>query len=369
MYRSFEVKNFRCFHRLSLMNLERVNLIAGVNNIGKTALLEALFLHCGAYNPALALKVNTFRGIETVKIELGRWAEAPWDSLFFNFDVSQNIELRGKNTLTGDRVLQLRVLHKPDELAGLARFIPHASNDTQGVLGSDETQESPSSSEVAKVLELWYQEGEQVESYYLILDQRGVRIEPIPPAPPFPAFFQSARTRIPLKEEAERFGKLEIRGEQGAVLQVLRLIEPRLERLAVVVIAGEPILHGDVGTGRLMPLPVMGEGMTRLASLVMHIGNAPNGVVLVDEIENGLHHTVLTKVWHAIAQVARRFNAQIFATTHSMECIVAAHRAFSESERYDFRLHRLEHVDGAIRAVTYDQETLEAAIEAGLEVR
>ena len=45
MYRSFRIKNFRCFKDLSIDNLERVNLIAGANNVGKTALLEAIFLH------------------------------------------------------------------------------------------------------------------------------------------------------------------------------------------------------------------------------------------------------------------------------------------------------------------------------------
>jgi AAA15 family ATPase/GTPase len=55
MYQSFAVHNFRCFSTLAMADLERVNLIAGVNNVGKTALLEALFLHCGGYNPALAI--------------------------------------------------------------------------------------------------------------------------------------------------------------------------------------------------------------------------------------------------------------------------------------------------------------------------
>lgn len=109
--------------------------------------------------------------------------------------------------------------------------------------------------------------------------------------------------------------------------------------------------------------------MVRLATLVLHIGNAPDGVVLVDEIENGLHHSILPKVWRAIGEVAREFNTQVFATTHSRECIVAAHRAFTESEVYDFRLHRLERLKETIRAVTYDREALEAAIETGLEVR
>jgi hypothetical protein len=360
MYQSFKVSNFRCFRELTLPDLERVNLVAGVNNVGKTALLEAMFLHCGAYNPTLALRLNAFRGIEAVKIKFGQWVEPPWDSLFHQFDISKSIELVGENTVTGRRSLRLDVVFEPLESSRITRFSGPAPDVSEGIL---------SASEIAKVLKLEYKEGERRGSSYMILDREGLRAEPIPPAPPFPTFFQGARMRVPFLDEAERFGSLEIRGQQDVLLRVLQLIEPRLSRLAMVVVAGEPMLHGDIGIGRLVPLPVMGEGMVRLASLVLHIGNAPNGVVLVDEIENGLHHSILPKVWRAIGEVARQFNTQVFATTHSLECIVAAHRAFSESERYDFRLHRLERVNETIRAVTYDQETLEAAIETGLEVR
>lgn len=360
MYKSFEVRNFRCFRELTIAELERVNLIAGVNNVGKTALLEAMFLHCGAYNPSLALRLNAFRGIEAVKIKLGQWIEPPWDSLFHQFDISRSIVLAGENTVTGRRSLRLNVVREPSELSRITRFSNSGPEVSEGIL---------SSSEIAKVLKLEYEEEEWHGSSYMILDRKGIRAEPIPPAPPFPAFFQVARMRVPFPDEAERFGNLEIRGQQDVLLQVLRLIEPRLSRLAMVVVAGEPMLHGNIGIGRLVPLPVMGEGMVRLASLVLHIGNAPNGVVLVDEIENGLHHSILPKAWRAIGEVAREFNTQVFATTHSLECIVAAHKAFAESELYDFRLHRLERINDTIRAVTYDREALEASIETGLEVR
>lgn len=86
MYKWFRVSNFRCFRELTVADLERVNLIAGVNNVGKTALLEALFLHCGAYNPELVRKLSLFRGIGALKFELGRWGEMPWDSLLWGAD-------------------------------------------------------------------------------------------------------------------------------------------------------------------------------------------------------------------------------------------------------------------------------------------
>ncbi len=360
MYQSFKVSNFRCFRELTIADLERVNLIAGVNNVGKTALLEALFLHCGAYNPDLTLRLNAFRGIDVMKVEFLPWAESPWDSLFSEFDTSQRVELVGENKATGRRLLRLKVIRQPEELAKIRQFIEHAP---------DTPEDVPLSLEVAPVLELEYEEKGYRGKYHMIFEKKGPRTSPIPKPPPFPAFFQAARVRTPLAVDAERFGKLEIIGQQDALLKALQIIEPRLRRLAVVVSSGVPILHGDIGLGRLAPLPVMGEGMVRLASLVLHIGNASNGVVLVDEIENGLHHSILTNVWRAIGEVAREFNTQVFATTHSRECIVEAHEAFAKSECYDFRLHRLERIRGTIHAVTYDREALAAAIEAGLEVR
>ncbi len=361
MYKSFEVKNFGCLRKLTIPSLERINLIAGVNNVGKTSLLEAMFLHCGAWIPALVFKIRAFRGVEAMKAQLGQWREElPWDFLFTKFDSSENIELVGKDTITGRRSLQLRAVRDRSELKKIPQAIQYSPENSKGVLIS---------SGIAEVLKLEYKQKGECGNYYLILDESGMRTVPIPPVSALPTFFLPARMHIPVSEEAERFGKLEKEGKQDMILQILKLIEPRLERITAVAAAGESMLHGDVGNGRLIPLPFMGGGMVRLASLVMAIGNAPDGVVLIDEIENGFYHSAMTKIWEAIGETARQFNTQVFATTHSWECIVAAQEAFTESKPYDFRLHRLERKDGDIRAVTYDQEALTAAIETGLEVR
>ncbi len=89
MMHSFHAKNFRGFRDLKIENLKRVNLIAGMNNVGKTALLEAVFLHLGPDNPELGLRINAMRGLEEFKIDL----EETWGNLFYNFDTKTIIEL------------------------------------------------------------------------------------------------------------------------------------------------------------------------------------------------------------------------------------------------------------------------------------
>jgi hypothetical protein len=362
MYLSFKVSNFRCFQELIIEKLAPVNLIAGMNNVGKTALLEALFLHCGAYNPELVLRISTFRGIEpSFKIESGRTAETPWDSLFTGFDPAKEIELTGKSKTAGYRTLRLRILREPLENPGVSLFI----HSNQG-----KPAEPLLSTDTDLVLELEYNEAQRKGKHYLVVGPKGIQVQPFPPPPPpIPAVFLAARGRISPAEDAERFGRLEITGKQDVLLKVLKTVEPRLRRLSVVVAGGVPMIYGDLGHGRLIPLPVMGEGMVRLASLVLAIANTGKGVVLVDEIENGLHHSVLYKVWRVIGEAARTFNTQIFATTHSLECIRAAHRAFRDSGHYDFCLYRLETLGKSTRVIAYDQETLEAAMETDLEVQ
>jgi AAA15 family ATPase/GTPase len=119
----------------------------------------------------------------------------------------------------------------------------------------------------------------------------------------------------------------------------------------------------------MVPLSLMGEGMERYLSFVLAMLQAENGTVLIDEIENGFHHTILDKVWSNLAKLARKYNVQLIATTHSHECIKAAHESFKQDKEYDFILHRLDRAGERIEDVTYDKETLEAAFKSDMEIR
>ena len=150
------------------------------------------------------------------------------------------------------------------------------------------------------------------------------------------------------------------------LLDALQPLEPRL----IDMTFSADIIHCDIGANTSIPLPAMGEGMNRVASLVLAIGSASGGVICIDEIENGLHYSIMTDVWRAIAKAARAFDVQIFATTHSLECIRAAHEAFSQDEIYDFRYHRLDRKKtGKIEAVTFNRDMLQTAANANFEVR
>ena len=366
MYRSFNMRNFRGFENLTLGPLERINLIAGKNNVGKTSLLEAMWIHHAPSNPDVGLRVDSFRGVDI------RDPEDFLSNLFFNFDRELVVELSAEGNWGSDsRSLEMYLQTRATVEVPLSEF----EEDQLSTQQRSSAAIRESSSEI--VMDYVDETGKKVSSsgwlverqirpgvFATVVEKRQQRSQERPQA-----IFLAARRPLSGSEDAERYSKLEINGQHDGVISILREIDPRVSRMAVVSLKGVPTIFADIGVGRLLPLPLMGDGMVRISSLALAIANAPNGAVMVDEIENGLHHTVMQKVWRAIAAFARVYDVQIFATTHSDECIRSAHKAFEADENYDFRLHRLDRVNGTIRSVNYDQEMLSTALEAGLEVR
>ena len=359
MLRSFTLKNFRCFQYLTLEPLERVNLIAGKNNVGKTSLLEAIFIFINPTNPESLFQVNRLRGLTIIsRIE----DIEEMKGFFFDQDVDKIIELSSIEGNNLQRSLKIRFL-EPGE-SPLSIFDPLFDNE---LFQANESLTTEDRSYDTIVLD--YQDPTSKTGTSRTTVRADGRLLRSSRRQKFPlGIYLTTSTRSP-REDSERFSNLERVGRQDEVLKTLRLLEPRLQRLTLLVVDREPIIHGDIGMNELVPLPLMGEGIGRLLSIILAIANAKGGTILIDEIENGLHYSVLTDVWKAIADAARRVDVQIFATTHSQECIRAAHEAFENTEQYDFRYHRLEQVKDEIRAVTYDQETLATSDEMNLEMR
>jgi len=362
VYKHFAIKNFRCFEDLTVEPLERINLIAGKNNVGKTALLEALWLHHGYHNPELGLRLRVFRGLDRFRRD-----EFLWD-LFSGLNPEKIIELSSRDQANQTRSLHITIREHPTSRVSLRKEHPAEGIRRESLSADMIEQETTTPIESEVLLDYTDSSGKNLQAHAYV-EPDGVRFERPSGVKEPSAIFLPAQQRSKLETLAERFGNLAVDKKETRIVQILRIIEPRLEDLTVQHRGGVPVIYGDIGMKRLMPLPLMGDGMGRLLGLALAIPEAHNGLLLVDEIENGLHYTVMGEVWRAIAKLAREYNAQIFAATHSEECIRAAHQAFTADEQYDFALHRLERVRGLIRAVTYDQETLEAALETGLEVR
>lgn len=363
MLTEFSVKNFRRFRDLTVAPLARVNLIAGKNSVGKTALLEALFFSLGPGNPEMPVKVDRLRGILMQPGSIDK----TWAWLFHNGLTQKEVQFVSTDD---NRVVRTLCVRQKEGSVVLERAASVMSGDANNADQSDESVPPSTTTQLGHTyLELAYKDStgaKSVASVQAAGDELAF-IKPIGPILPT-SIYMTARSAIS-PDDVERFSTVDRLGQQQELIRTLRRVEPRLKRLAVVSVGGSPMIYGDVGVGQLVPIQLLGGGIVRLLSLSAAIANAPGGAVLIDEIENGLHHSVMTDVWKAVGAAARRFNTQVFATTHSRECIESAHSAFSAGRSYDFRLHRLESVKDDILALTYSRNTLKAALLSELEVR
>jgi AAA15 family ATPase/GTPase len=128
------------------------------------------------------------------------------------------------------------------------------------------------------------------------------------------------------------------------------------------------VIHANIGIGKLIPVSLLGEGINKLMAIIIRIINAENSCIFIDEIENGFHYTIMNKIREVIDSASKKYNVQVFATTHSLECIKAAHETLSSSD-YDFSLIRLDKTDDSIIPTYYDSESLDISIENEFEVR
>ena len=363
MYKTFRVKNFRCFKDLQINDLGRVNLIAGKNNTGKTALLEAMYLHTKPLSPHVLIDLQMMRGLEVAQDYLPRF----WKQYFFQMNSTQPIMLYG----TGSLPLQHQELRITEYRNTSANFqtIEQLYGDLmrRGLVGTDAhavmssidrllhfelvTDEDKSPS-VIYFRDPWSYKNSDVEQKSFIMPVQG---------------------RPGKQEVASLFSQLEIDGTLNSLIETLQVFEPELSDLRLLSPDGEMIIWALL-KGQSLPMRLMGEGMNQICHIALTLFTNPNCVVFIDEIENGIHYTVQKDVWKAIGQVARDLDIQVFATTHSLEMIRAAYEAFTEEDKLDeFRYHRLDRDrdTGDIEAVTYNELDLDAVatFEFDFEVR
>jgi hypothetical protein len=184
-----------------------------------------------------------------------------------------------------------------------------------------------------------------------------------------PATFLSARTYPDPSRSASRFSQL-IRSKQDReVLQAVQLIEPAVQRIEVLSTEPEgPSVHLDLGLDTLIPLGVCGEGLVRLFAVTVELISARGGVLLIDELDNGLHHSVLPGLWALLASACQRYGVQLFATTHNEELLLSALGAFAVAPG-ELGLFRIDRRDGRHTVAAYDAEMQEAVREHHFEVR
>lgn len=349
MYTSFRVQNFRGFEDLELPSLAHINLIGGKNNTGKSSLLEAISLHASG--------ANLERVFRSFQLTDGSYILYPFSLIFNNSDTEKEIYLSD-----GTESFLIRYLNR-NEIDSIIAEREKNQYLMFHVVGDKNNPDLVTYSEGIEI----FSASTKSEFYLFNSDNRilqhrlSKRI--------YKANLLSNYELIRASTNVYRnFSNLKQDDRYSILIETLNLLESRLTTLELL---GEvPTLYGYLNKlTKPIPITAMGDGLQRLCVIVLAMSGVEGGVLLIDEIENGLHHSVLPDIWRAIYQAALAFNVQIFATTHSDEMIHAAQQAFAndpDALRY-YRLDRKK--TGEIKAVMYEPEILAEAMLGNFEVR
>ncbi|MCL2775420.1 MAG: ATP-binding protein [Oscillospiraceae bacterium] len=348
MYNTLKLTNFRKFKNFS-MKLKPISLISGKNNTGKTSILESIFLLMDYEHPDVFWKMLNFRGVRKGSTT----PQTIWEPLFYGMDSGKILKIGMDNNFSIK-------LEKNDKYS-LPSDIP---NDLKSIIGVPSINYALSC-EVKKYDEIYRGNYVIGNNITLISDNGGKSLFTI-------SHIQYIGPNVIPDDMsiAEWFGKVELMGKKQKLIEGLKILDENITDITTIVGNGFPQLYITNKQNIKMPINIMGDGIRKIMNVALTILANPSGMLLLDEIENGLHYSLHSKFWALIATLATQEKCQIVATTHSYECINGALEGVKKVELQDnFAYIRLDIEDDTVVAKTFPSDMLEIALTSDLEVR
>jgi energy-coupling factor transporter ATP-binding protein EcfA2 len=319
MMRSIHFKNYRSFEEYALTGLSRVNLLVGLNNCGKSTVLEAVWLLATGGDPAVFAMIARQRGetgLGPRRDDVPDAMYADVSHFFFGHDVEEGTSLT------------LRAFDEFDRLV---------VNVGAGIEESDFGElDGPPSLGAPWMLRIDSARPESVPPLRVPVSPPGALLL-------MPAYRVRRRAGITANDlmavqritpgsvdpgtPAELWDRAVLEGREREIIDTLRILEPGLQFLHFLSADGRSRLSGHSGVlvaledGRRLPLGSFGDGMRRLLHLALCLAYSPNHILLIDEIDTGLHYSIMADMWRVVVHAAEKANVQVFATTHSADCI------------------------------------------------
>ncbi|MGK7961333.1 AAA family ATPase [Crocosphaera sp.] len=384
MLQSLHIENFRGFQEFDLENLGRINLLVGENNSGKTSILEALRILLSDGNLNLIIQLMNYRGeylqrgdkqreYEFIHLFHGHINTITTDFLIrandHNGSRKFSMAIKEKTGNDSDPMIHLktnedRILYEENN-----RFYKFQLERSWSINDSNYTINIPLLSN--KTISINYEN--HFDRFY---------------NPETSKFFNwsTINTRLityfssTIQDLTQLFDNIVLSPYEQLIIEALQILEPKIERIASVGQEKYNIssrTYGERGgfvvkfSDQNKPVPIgsLGDGIWRILSIILAMVNLENGVLLVDEIDTGLHFSTLLDMWEVILFTARKLNIQVFATTHNSDCWRSLAKLIKqeEIEENEITIQRIE--PDRKKSVSFNTKQIVIAEERDIEVR
>jgi ABC-type lipoprotein export system ATPase subunit len=361
LIKNIHIENFRCYKDVSIDKCGRVNLIVGDNGVGKTALLEAIFLALGA-SPEIGARFRGQRGLDANMSGSSTVLEnAVYKDLFYNGDMDRVVRVSLSAKGPAKRSVMVRRNRSQTRLVSV-------DSGTHAV--GLETDESTGGLKFT-----WTNDRDHKFEVRAFVAKDGLRFEPFKEGDQLESqedrfYYLAANLPVGSADTATRFSDLDIAGRKKQFLDVFCQEFTWIKDMSVQMNAGAGMLYATVDepSAAIRPLGYISGGINKIVNILLCVSIAKDSVVLVDEVENGIHHKHHAAVWRMLFDLAEKNNSQIILTTHSSEWLDAL-TEIEEKYRESFCLWRVERSDKGVSVEQFGGKQAITAIEAGSEVR
>lgn len=362
MYSSLTIENFRGISELELRDIGKFTLLTGFNGSGKTTVLEALFLLCGGGSAALTASLYGFRGDNMFSPQTDR----PFRSLFRGLDVVDDPKLRpvikakSQWFSTGPFDLDTRLSISPmfSVAAGGA-----TTNPKQSLNGVMFEFTGPSGS----VRNTWCWE---TVAGVMPNGQNAMRLGGTNTVKNWiGANFISPYVQANNTEIHNSLTQLVTEKKIEQLVEVMRVMEPRLNALQPLQENGVQAIFADIGLDRLVHISLLGSGFSNFLRTAIAVVQMSRGCVLIDEFEDGLHYSVVRQLLDKLIGISEKKKIQFFITTHSKEFLSTFSELAIERKFDDVGLYRLSGGKRSGPLTKYTVSELDDLLESNMELR
>ena len=343
---SLLIENFRGIESLTIPKLGRVTLLTGKNGVGKSTVLEAVQVYATQGRPDMLHHLLVNRQEITVVVNregntINERVASDITALFHGWSASQETRIV-VGPVNSEKVVQI------------------------------EPAEVPEPDTLRKLMDVLHKSEDDV--YALNVAYQGTTIHPANEEhenPPGVRTVHFGPGLVDTEFIADHWKHVVLRDGESQAIEALRVIDDSVDR--VTVIGDSPSSSRAIvkltNYAHPVPLRSLGDGAVRLFAIALALANSRDGFLLIDEAENGIHHSIQQGYWRMVLQAAHDNNVQVIATTHSWDCVRAFAQASVENEDVEGMLYRLESDEKGHYVVDYPEKELKIAADQGIEVR
>lgn len=346
MLESIKIKNFRCFEEIEVSGFKRVNFIVGQNATGKTALLEAMIVGLQGNLQTLTNLTSARENAYFIK-NPNRYTYNSFWSHFFKDEIIENpFEISLSDSKKENKLL----------LNGFFENESISNNNGKTIEGYNPFC----------LLKILNEQDPIFERAKINIDG-SMSLGNDKPVVENTQFIQA---NLPFGSfgMANVFSDFSRENKEHIIIDNMKKLFPKIESLSVEVTSITSVFAKYNDIKIKIPLSQVSFGINKALGIILSIMKNKNGIVLIDEIENGLHVSILEKFWQVLYDIAVENNVQLFITSHSKECMVAAEKVVTEHEA-DFSLFRMVSKDGKIIVRQTDGQSLSQYLGADYDFR